>query len=302
MKVLSLFDGISCARVALDRLDRKVQYFASEVDESAMKISVHNWPDIIQLGNVCKVDCTIPALRGLDLLIGGSPCQDLSRENTKRKGLSGARSGLFYEYLRILKESKPRYFVLENVASMAAESRDIITKEMGVEPIMIDAALVSAQVRRRYFWTNIPGVIQPADRGIYLKDVLQKDAVGEINDAQKKLFKKLSGGRLSIREATKRGFAIIEDGDSVDISFPKSTTRRGRVGKKVKNLKTSLSICVFTGGIVRPLSPLECERLQSLPDGYTQGGGITESEDRNARQRVQRRGHRAHSRAYAYSS
>ena len=109
----------------------------------------------------------------IDLLIGGSPCQDLSIAG-KRAGLAGARSGLFYEYVRILKEVKPKYFVLENVASMPKEAKEIITKELGVEPIMINAALVSAQSRKRLFWTNIPGITQPADKGILLKDILEK--------------------------------------------------------------------------------------------------------------------------------
>ncbi len=183
LKVLSLFDGISCAHVALDRLGYKPKYYASEVDKWAIEATRRNWPDTLELGDVRGVNARgewanergtgIFDLVGLDLLIGGSPCQDLSVAKHGREGLKGARSGLFYEYLRLKRELRPRYFVLENVASMPREARDEITKEMGVEPIMINAALVSAQNRKRLFWTNIPGVTQPEDRGIYLRDILE---------------------------------------------------------------------------------------------------------------------------------
>ena len=147
-RVLSLFDGISCARVAFG----DCEYYSSEIDKYAIQVSTKNFPDIIRLGDVTKVE-PIP---DLFLLIGGSPCTDLSIAKKDRQGLQGSSSKLFYEYLRILRESKPKYFILENVNSMSKESRNEITKEMGVEPIMIDASLVSAQSRKRLFWTNIP--------------------------------------------------------------------------------------------------------------------------------------------------
>lgn len=282
IRVLSLFDGISCARVALDRLGYEVEYLASEIDENAIEISKRNWPDIVQLGDVKKIDGKKVRRGGyIDLLIGGSPCQDLSRAKHRREGLKGARSSLFYEYLRILKEVKPRYFVLENVASMPAEAREEISNHLGMQPMMIDAALVSAQMRRRYFWTNIPGVCQPWDRGIFLKDILEEGFTDD-NKAYavtatygkknaRDYFLRSSGQMVYVREATKRGFAIAKEGDSIDISFPTSMTRRGRVGQKAKNLMTSPNIAVLTKGKVRKLTPIECERLQSLPDRYTEG-------------------------------
>ncbi len=240
--------------------------------------------------------------------------------------------------MRILNDIKPKYFILENVASMPKEAKELITKTLGVEPIMIDAALVSAQRRKRLFWTNIP-VELPEDRNIFLRDILEEDVDEKyyISDATlQTILEKMSQGKpiaqafrihdiegksvtlssggggtgaktglyvihpngseqlksntirtsgrgskfgdkhnldqiLVVPEATKKGYAIAHDGDSVDLSFPTSTTRRGRVGNKVKNLMTSQNINVFTGGRVRKLTPLECDRLQSLPDNYTNG-------------------------------
>jgi len=190
MKILSLFDGISCARVALDRAGIPVEaYYASEVDKYAMQISAKNYPDIVQVGDIKDLVATTEPF---DLLIGGSPCQDLSIAKKNRKGLDGERSGLFWEYVRILKENEPKYFILENVNSMPKESKALITETLGVEPIMINAALVSAQNRKRLFWIgervdtrqighwNSGGyekvnVAQPEDRGILLKDILEQD-------------------------------------------------------------------------------------------------------------------------------
>jgi len=176
MNVLSLFDGISCARVALDRAGIEVNaYMAAEIDKNAIKVSEKNYPDIIRVGSVVGLE-----VEGqVDLLIGGSPCQDLSIAKKDRKGLDGDRSGLFWEFVRIKKECNPQWFVLENVASMPKADRDIITREMGVEPVMFNASLVSAQCRKRLFWTNIPFDL-PEDRGILLKDILQPD--GEVDE------------------------------------------------------------------------------------------------------------------------
>ena len=188
MKILSLFDGISCARVALERAGIEVEsYYASEIDEYAMQVSKKNWPDIKQLGSVTGLDFDNSTKRNkiglplqdygiatdIDLLIGGFFCQDFLIVKKNRKGLDGERSGLFWEYVRILKEVKPKYFILENVASMSKEAKAIITEALGVEPIMINASLVSAQNRKRLFWTNIPNVTQPEDKGIFLKDILE---------------------------------------------------------------------------------------------------------------------------------
>lgn len=198
MNILSLFDGISCARVALERVGIPVEaYYASEIDKYAIQISKKNYPDIIQIGDVKQVERLIGdenkcsgvfiGKNNIDLLIGGSPCQDLSIAKKDRKGLDGERSGLFWEYVRILNEVKPKYFILENVNSMPKEAKELITKTLGVEPIMINAALVSAQNRKRLFWTNIPNVTQPEDRGILLKDILEDGEGAYIEKQGKKI-------------------------------------------------------------------------------------------------------------------
>lgn len=169
--VLSLFDGISCGQVALQRAGIKVdRYLASEVDKYAIKITQKNFPNTEQLGDVKNV--WAKNLPKIDLLIGGSPCQDLSIAKVGRKGLDGERSGLFWHYVRLLRTCKPKYFLLENVASMSKDNKQKITEVLGVEPIMINSALVSAQQRKRYYWTNWH-VEQPLDKGILLKDVLE---------------------------------------------------------------------------------------------------------------------------------
>ena len=199
LKVLSLFDGISVAQQSLKELGIPCEYYASEIDKYAIQITQKNFPNTIQLGDVKEIDCTGGKLHygmgrlaetDIDLMVGGSPCQDLSIAKKNREGLKGSRSGLFWEYVRILKEVQPKYFILENVASMPKEAKDTITEALGVEPIMINASLVSAQNRKRLFWVgkkvdtrmignwNSSGyekvnISQPEDRGILLRDILE---------------------------------------------------------------------------------------------------------------------------------
>jgi len=176
MNVLSLFDGMSCGRIALDRLGIKVDnYYASEIDKYAMKVSEANYPDIIQVGDVTELDTS--TLPNIDLVMGGSPCQGFSFAG-KQLAFDDPRSALFFEFVRCVKELKPKYFLLENVR-MKKEYLDIISEHMGVEPIMINSALVSAQNRVRYYWTNIPGVEQPEQRGIVLRDILETNTSSE---------------------------------------------------------------------------------------------------------------------------
>jgi DNA (cytosine-5)-methyltransferase 3A len=203
MNVLSLFDGISCARVALDRAGIEVNaYMSAEIEKNAIKISDKNYPDIIRVGSVVGLE-----VEGqVDLLIGGSPCQDLSIAKKDRKGLEGNRSGLFWEYVRVKNECKPTYFILENVASMPKADRDIITREMGVEPVMFNASLVSAQCRKRLFWTNIPFTL-PEDRNILLKDILQPE-VGETFYMKKGMTMTSQTGR---NETKKLGYVTDKD-------------------------------------------------------------------------------------------
>ncbi len=172
MKVLSLFDGISCGRVALERAGIAVEcYYASEIDKYATAVSQKNYPDIIRLGDIRNIDFT-QFIGKIDLIIGGSPCQDLSIAKQNRQGLSGERSGLFWKFVEAVQVIKPKYFLLENVASMSKENRAIISDALGVEPVLINSALVSAQQRKRLYWCNWP-VEQPKDKNIYLKDILE---------------------------------------------------------------------------------------------------------------------------------
>lgn len=172
MRVLSLFDGISCGRIALERAGILVEsYYASEVDKYAISVAQKNYPDTIQLGDINTIDFK-QFVGKIDLIIGGSPCQDLSVAKQNREGLSGKQSGLFWKFVEALETIKPRFFLLENVASMSKENKDIISKALGVEPILINSALVSAQQRKRLYWCNWQ-VSQPEDKGILLKDILE---------------------------------------------------------------------------------------------------------------------------------
>jgi DNA-cytosine methyltransferase len=270
MNVLSLFDGISCGLVALKRNQIPIQnYYACEIDKYAIKVSKHNHPEIQHLGSVVGL---VPP-KNIDLLIGGSPCQDLSIAKKGRKGLDGERSGLFWEYVRILKECNPKYFILENVNSMSKESKQTITEALGVEPIMIDASLVSAQSRKRLFWTNISVKGLPKDKGILLKDILQ-DA--EVDDRM------VSNGKAYTLTASYNG-AIVEN----SIKRKQRTMVIGHIGNTKAQANRvystegkSVSLSANGGGLgaktglydvngIRKLTPIECERLQGLPDDYT---------------------------------
>ena len=184
MNVLSLFDGMSCGRIALERLGIPVDnYYASEIDKYAIQVSQANYPDIIQVGDVTELDTS--TLPKIDLIMGGSPCQGFSFAG-KQLAFDDPRSALFFEFVRCVEELKPKYFLLENVR-MKKEYLDVISEYMGVEPIMINSALVSAQNRVRFYWTNIPGIEQPEDRGMVLKDILE-------NDAEEPMYSNIYGG------------------------------------------------------------------------------------------------------------
>ena len=190
MNVLSLFDGMSCGRIALERLGIPVDnYYASEIDKYAIQVSQANYPDIIQVGDVTELDTS--TLPKIDLIMGGSPCQGFSFAG-KQLAFDDPRSALFFEFVRCVEELKPKYFLLENVR-MKKEYLDVISEYMGVEPIMINSALVSAQNRVRYYWTNIPGREQPEQRGIVLRDILETNTSDEYL-AGENLQKNYKGG------------------------------------------------------------------------------------------------------------
>ena len=183
MNVLSLFDGMSCGQIALNQLGIKVdKYYASEIDKYAITITKKNFPNTIHIGDVTKIKAE--DLEPIDLLMGGSPCQGFSFAG-RQLNFDDPRSALFFEFVRLLKECKPKYFLLENVR-MKKEYQDVITEHLGVEPIMINSALVSAQNRKRLYWTNIPNIIQPQDKGLILKDILENlEDVDPLKDTER---------------------------------------------------------------------------------------------------------------------
>ena len=294
MNVLSLFDGISCARVALDRAGIEVNaYMASEIEKNAIKVSEKNYPDIIRVGSVVGLE-----VEGqIDLLIGGSPCTDLSIAKKDRKGLEGDKSCLFWEFVRIMKESKPQWFVLENVASMPKADRDIITREMGVEPVMFNASLVSAQCRKRLFWTNIPFDL-PEDRGILLKDILEAE-VDEKFCIKKEMTSngKTTGrvGHVGDKDSQTNRVYSAEGKAPTQCKGPgggalPTLIKVGHVGGNMQGNRVystegkATTLSADGGGLaggttlvkrIRKLTPIECERLQGLPDNYTEGVATT---------------------------
>lgn len=254
MKILSLFDGISCGMVALERASIPVErYDAYEIEPSAIKVSERNYPQIEHHGSVVDADFT--QYEGYDLLIGGSPCQGFSNAG---KGLNfeDPRSKLFFEYVRALKEAKPKYFLLENVC-MKKEWEQVITDILGVEPILINSNLVSAQNRKRLYWTNIPGVQQPEDKGITFGMIREHDVpMGNMYYTEKGLacihrFEKARGKQMT----------IFKDSDKMQML--EASMHKKYSGQRLFGIED-------THGL-RYVTPLECERCQTLPDGYTEG-------------------------------
>ena len=253
--VLSLFDGMSCGQLALDKAGIKYQqYYASEIKPHAMKVTQHNYPNTIQLGDVTKIDSS--NLPKIDLFIGGSPCQDFSNLNRVKSGLQGVKSGLFYEWLRLLREiqvSNPNVkFLLENV-KMKKEWEDMISEELGVKPIRINSKLVSGFLRDRLYWTNIEGVVQPEDKGILLQDLLDYGFV-----ERKKGLCMLESYSRPLKDPVKIVTRYL-DKAIWQIAFKDEET--------YNKLKANHELAVE--GDVRYLNHNEMERAQTVPDGYT---------------------------------
>ena len=340
MKVLSLFDGISAGQLALQRAGVAVDaYYASEIDKYAISVTQKNFPNTIQLGDVTKWrEWDIP-WGEIDLVIGGSPCQGFSFAG-KQLNFNDPRSALFFVFVdichRVADDNPKMRFMLENVR-MKKEYQDVITGYFGVQPIPINSSLVSAQNRYRLYWTNIPNVTQPDDRGILLKDIILSGYVTEEKSATIKsqyykssqanfersgtfhatgvieekyylsqeaidymdrlrngkprweyhknnldgkaacltanMHKGVPYGVLRIPEATKKGYVEIQPNEGVDLTFPNSKTRRGRRMEDKSNCLTATNYdyCWYDGYIFRKLTPIECERLQTFPDNWTEG-------------------------------
>jgi site-specific DNA-cytosine methylase len=285
MNVLSLFDGMSCGQIALKKLGAKVDnYYASEIDKYAIKVAKENFPNTVHLGDVTKIT-SVPYNVKIDLLIGGSPCQGFSKSGN-RLNFDDPRSKLFFEFVRILKLTKPKYFLLENVV-MNKESRDIISKYLGVEPIEINSNLVSAQSRRRLYWTNIPNVTVPEDKGIVIKDILEDNGIADLVINQGKhlyradikkshclMARDYKGfGNQSMTGVRRVGTANINGHDILkrvyDVNGKAPTLNTCGGGNREPKIPISEKHW-------RRLKPLECERLQTVPDNYTLGVSNTQ--------------------------
>jgi DNA (cytosine-5)-methyltransferase 3A len=340
MNVLSLFDGMSCGQQALERAGVKVnKYFASEIDKYAIQVTMANYPETIQLGSVVNV--IGKELPKIDLLIGGSPCQSFSFAG-KRKGMSTkdeqeiltlnhylelksqeyefeGQSYLFWEYMRLLNEVKPKYFLLENVM-MSQKWKDVLTNAIGINPIMINSALVSAQNRKRLYWTNIGaindglfgeitcGIQQPDDCGVLLKDILepQVDSKYYVSIETNKRLKKLTGAHEDLDEGTMLDCynQSIHKEKSITLSTRVDASNHTHVVHTHKQLVREViqlnqskesnngtqpyqqnrvydtnglspALCkdksdlMIKSSHIRKLTPVECERLQTVKDNYT---------------------------------
>ena len=286
MNVLSLFDGISCGQLALERANINVDcYYASEINQNCIQLTQRHFPNTIQLGDVCKIDDNVlKTLPKIDLLIAGSPCQNLSRAGNGM-GLKGDESKLFYEYVRVLKWIKEKNnpnikFLLENV-EMKNSNKEIISNELKTQPILINSKLVSAQNRPRLYWCNFD-VDLPNDKNIKLKDILIDENIDLVKKNGLKFDIRLSeksmnlvfihNNQIAVKQATKQGFIYALDGDGINLQFPTSKTRRGRVIKqKSSTLDRQCDCCVLINDVIRKLNINELEKLQTLPVDYTIG-------------------------------
>jgi site-specific DNA-cytosine methylase len=268
MNILSLFDGISCARIALEKLEIPIEnYFASEIDKYAIQVSTKKFPDIIHLGDIKKID--VKKLPKIDLIIGGSPCQDLSNSQ-KGMGLEGGKSRLFFEYVRLLKDINPRYFLLENVKNKWGM---LMNETVGVGFIEINSGLFSAQSRPRYYWTNIsfPEIPDKLDK-LVLKDIIEKGGIDEkyyLNNDKVKSF---------ISQNPEINTNITKDGILKVFTAPKDVINDHERQRRVYSLDSKSPTIlaradttkIYINNRIRKLTPVECERLQNIPDHYTQ--------------------------------
>lgn len=266
MNVLSLFDGMSCGQIALRELGIiPSAYYASEIKNHAIKVTKKNFPKTIHIGDVRNVlyekgflhtEIGKYKVGKIDLLIGGSPCQDLSIMNKNQTGLHGDKSSLFWEYARLMNDVNPTYFLLENVGSMQKEDSILITKELGVDGVRINSSLVSAQQRDRVYWTNIKGngsnlfgeqvIQQPNDRRILFKDILESGFV----DRDKALA------------LLARHYLAAPKDDKKIKRYLLTRYKKSFVNVKWSNKD-------MTDDSVQMLTQIEMERLQTVPEGYT---------------------------------
>ena len=295
MNVLSLFDGMSCGQIALDKLGIKVDnYFASEIDKYAMQVTKHNYPNTKHIGDVTKLKGA--ELPSIDLLIGGSPCQGFSFAG-KQLNFDDPRSKLFFEFVRLLRETKPKYFLLENVR-MKKEFQDVITEHLGVEPIHINSEVFSAQDRKRIYWTNIIFPALPIENKSTVEDILESEVDIKYciepkrsvliceNEVKKRKIGFIGSNSQGNRIYSIYGKSVCLCGEGGGLGAktglyalpcltPDRTEKRqnGRRFKPPHSKFYTLTAMdkhgVLTNNFIRKLTPLECERLQTVPENYT---------------------------------
>jgi DNA-cytosine methyltransferase len=309
MRVLSLFNGMNTGRQALENVGIKVEkYYSSEIKPYAIELTQHHFPDTIQVGDVTKWKDWDIDWKTIDLVLSGSPCQDLSAAG-KRAGINGKKSSLFFVFVEILehiKQLNPNVlFLQENVGSASKLDVGIMSRALGVYPVRINSSLVTAQLRDRYYWSNIrtketmfdvvTDIPQPMDKKIMFKDIITNGYVdkdkhnallesisrqSKNQDGMKKRNVSVPGmisliyehnNELRCKTNTSKGYDIVTENDCLDLSFPTSTTRRGRVtkGKSPCLMESNNNLYSYKDGIVRTVNQIEMERLQGFPDGYT---------------------------------
>lgn len=269
VNVVGLFDGISCGQVAFERVGIKVNnYYAFEIEPNAIKIANYNYPNTIQCGDVFSTDFTEFLDKDIDIVIGGSPCWHWSKakchtaKSKKELDTNGEGWSLFTKYAECIKAVKPRYFLYENNEGIPDIIVDAISKELGVAPILIDAALVSAQRRKRLYWTNIPGVEQPEDKGLVFKDIIVDDP---------SLYK--------TDERIERGLKYTDNYVKYDLSGKGYYSQQDRAyypdskAPTVPRCRTDTKLNLWIGNnTYKKTCVTEVERLMTLPDGYTDCG------------------------------
>jgi DNA (cytosine-5)-methyltransferase 3A len=309
MNVISLFNGMNTGRQALENVGIKVnKYYSSEIKPYAIELTQHHFPDTIQVGDVTKWREWNIDWQSIDLILSGSPCQDLSAAG-KRAGINGKKSSLFFTFVEILEHVKALnpnvLFLQENVGSASKLDVGIMSRALGVYPVRINSSLVTAQLRDRYYWSNIrtketmfdlvTDIPQPKDKEIMFKDIITSGYV----DKGKHVALKMQNNRnnqgsqeslkhrndttgmitliyeanneLRVKTNTKQGYDVVTENDCIDLSFPTSTTRRARVtkGKSPCLMESNNNLYSYKDGIVRTVNQIEMERLQGFPDGYT---------------------------------
>lgn len=293
-KILSLFDGMSCGQIALNRSKsdpmKDYVYYASEIDKHAIKITKKNFPNTKHIGSV--TDIITDDYKDIYLLIGGSPCQGFSKAG-KQLNFDDPRSKLFFEYVRILKETRPKYFLLENVF-MKKEYQNIITEYLGVEPILINSNLKSAQNRPRLYWTNIPNITLPEDKNVFLSDILldsvdidEKYYIDPIKLDQDLYNKYINSGIIANfterrTEEAKRLRTEYRKLYGKDFSPRRMKEMVARSDNKSNCITSTYSIkehlVLDKSGRFRKFHPIEWERLQTIDDNYTYDPDISDSQ------------------------